>query len=335
MTSTVGGGTPGSPGAALSGRIRHDGRRLAHDRQPDAEDGAPAVAVVGLEASAVRLDDRAGDREPQARAAGARSAEELLEDPRQHLRRDARAAVGDLDDDVGPAGPRLGSRGDLDRRARRRVAHGVLEQVDEDLLDEHPVHEQHGQVGRQARGHGVVDEPRADRAQRRAHDLLQRLPLAPGHERARLEARHVEQVAHEAGEAVGLVVDAAQHRAPRLGVEGIALGQQRAAGAGDDRERRAQVVAHEESRAERVRSASASTSTCWAVCASWSRSSARRDLVAQRLDELALLGRADRQPLVRRERHHPDGPARRRRAGRRARGCRAACRCRGRRGGRA
>ena len=55
--------------------------------------------------------------------------------------------------------------------------------------------------------HGPAGELRLQPRQRRADHLLERDPLALDHERARLEAGHVEQVPHQALQALGLLAD--------------------------------------------------------------------------------------------------------------------------------
>ena len=96
------------------------------------------------------VDDAAADGEPEpdAAAAGAAAAMELLEDRVLLPGRQARTAVGDVRDHLAAAG--LGA--DLDRRARRGVLGGVLQQVDEDLLQQDLVHRHQRQVRREAGG---------------------------------------------------------------------------------------------------------------------------------------------------------------------------------------
>ena len=132
----------------------------------------------------------------------------------------------------------------LDRAPGRRVLERVLEQVDQHLLDQHVVHRHERQVGG---ARGVVTA-------RRARALPKRPSAAPTTsstgchsfwtlQRARLEARHVEQVAAPGGPAARpprAIVSSRSRRVPasrcRLVLE------QGARRAGDRGERRAQVV---------------------------------------------------------------------------------------------
>ena len=70
-------------------------------------------------------------RRQGARRAGRVGAIEALEDPRLLRLGDARPLVDHFDDDA-VAGA---ARADLDDAAAGRVAHGVLEQVGDDLMD--------------------------------------------------------------------------------------------------------------------------------------------------------------------------------------------------------
>src|SRR5262245_21758703 len=110
--------------------------------QGEEEGHAAPGQVVGPDVAAVSLDDGLADGEPQPGAAGGvgRDAIEPLEDAGLFARRQPGTAVGHLD------GDRLvGGRGDdADGAVGRGVLDGVVEQVDQDLLDEHVIHEHQG-----------------------------------------------------------------------------------------------------------------------------------------------------------------------------------------------
>src|SRR6266511_1294942 len=129
-------GRPETPSkrASLSGR-RGGARPVDADRgKDDPEAGALADAAVHLDAPAVPIDDAVNDREPEPRAlADVLGGEERIEDPRQHVGRDAGTVVahGDLDLAVAPRGD------NLDRAARLALADrlgGVRDQVHEHLI---------------------------------------------------------------------------------------------------------------------------------------------------------------------------------------------------------
>ena len=104
--------------------------------EPHHEAGAAVAAVaLGPHASAVCLDDRPRDREPDA-ATACRSAacgidaEEPLEDALEVLRRDAFTRVGDGDLDIAASS----GRSDLDQAAARGVPQRVLDEVVNSLI---------------------------------------------------------------------------------------------------------------------------------------------------------------------------------------------------------
>ncbi len=133
-------------------------------------------------------------------------------------------------------------RADLDRAAGRGVLRGVVEDVDQHLLDQH-------RIGVEQR-HGRRDRhPQAMRCQRlgelpgrAADDLAQVDPVAVRLQRAVAEAGHVEQVLDEAIEPLALLEDGLQQLGAILARErGLAAGE--AGGRADDRDQgRAQVV---------------------------------------------------------------------------------------------
>src|SRR3954447_13402763 len=107
---------------------------LVH-RQLEPEGRALALDAREIDPAAVRFDDLAGQREPEAdpgNAARARlAAKELAEHARLVLGRDPEALVVDARADRLPAPANL----DPDPTARRRVLDGVREQVDHHLRD--------------------------------------------------------------------------------------------------------------------------------------------------------------------------------------------------------
>src|SRR5216110_475685 len=133
-----------------SGIGGHRGRRLLAEGQREEEGHAPLGQVLGPDAPAVRPYDPLADREAEAgaTAAGWVPTVELLEDLVLLARPEPRAAVGDLD---GHGAVRR-ARDDPDRAVGRRVLDGVVEQVHEDLLDEHVVHGDQRQLRRDVYG---------------------------------------------------------------------------------------------------------------------------------------------------------------------------------------
>ena len=110
----------------------------------------PVGAVAGDDGAAHRLDEAAADRKAEA-GAGAHAvallhAVELVEDALELVRRDALALVDDAQSDAA----RAGAAGlDPDGRALGGVFRGVVEQVEQHLLEEHRVDVDHRQVVRE------------------------------------------------------------------------------------------------------------------------------------------------------------------------------------------
>ncbi len=121
---------------------------------------------------------------------------------RQMLGRDAAAFVENLDRHA--AVPATGAH--RHRGARRRIFRRVVEQVEEDLLEEHEIDLDHRKVGVEVDFDAVALQHLAGTLQRGADDLAEidhrRFEL----ERAGLEPGHVEQVGDEAIEPLGLVL---------------------------------------------------------------------------------------------------------------------------------
>src|SRR3954471_771985 len=187
------------------------------ERDPDDEPaGRPGAQ---LDRAAVRLGDRAHDREPEPDAVAPRAAVQALEgleQRRQRVGRDHVPVVADLD---GAEARRAGGV-DLDRAALPVVPHGILDEVRDEALEQPPVAADGGRVegrahvdvarGRvgaglaegEARRVGEVDVVAAPDAALRARKRQQRLDEPLGRER---------RVAHRLGHR-------AQLRGRRVGV---------------------------------------------------------------------------------------------------------------------
>jgi len=79
---------------------------------------------------------------------------ELVEDALDLLRRNAAALVDDLQLDVSPLLPAL----DQHRRPGRSVLCGVIEEIEQDLLEQHRIELKHWQVFSDVDLHAVVDQ---------------------------------------------------------------------------------------------------------------------------------------------------------------------------------
>ena len=232
---------------------------------------------------------RQAEPEPAARWAS-RPPVELLEEPLLLARPASpgpRSATSSAT--ASPAAPRRAPRS----ACRRRVLGGVLEQVDQHLLEQHASSGHQRQVGGQVDVHRRARPARPRRCASAAattsssgcHSLL-RAASAPA-----LQPRHVEQVRHQARQPLGLVADRVQQLAPaRAGRAAPAAVQQRCGRAGDPAERRAQVV---RDRAEQRAAQCARSRPRRAPARPRSASSGplerQRDLARRRLEQLPLL----------------------------------------------
>jgi hypothetical protein len=118
-------------------------RRGSGSRKLDAEGGAVACPAHRGDRASVRLDDGASDRQPEPHSLLLR-AEKRLEDLRQVLRVDARAAVVHADDDRMRIGLQRERDGATVVRQRAHRVHRVEHQVDQHLLQLHRIAEHHG-----------------------------------------------------------------------------------------------------------------------------------------------------------------------------------------------
>jgi hypothetical protein len=156
----------------------------------------------------VQVAHPAGDRQTEAgAAAGVVAGAEAVEDPLEPVGRDAGAIVTHVE---APRGVIDQSRGDDDLAVGRAVAHGVVEQVRDELGQARPVG-RHREVRRQhVVTHASVASAHASlvhgiREKVRDPDLREVQRGDPG-----VDAREVEQVRDEGAEALGLLQRAAQ-----------------------------------------------------------------------------------------------------------------------------
>ena len=178
-----------------------------------------------------------GDGEAQAHAATAHRrapALERLEEPLPVGSLDPRATVLHVEvEEAGTAGELQ-----LHRLVARRVAKGVLEQIDQcsQRLNEVEPPDLDG-VARRER-HTDCGRPgqRAHPVERRTDEVLGGVERGLGGEGAGADSRQVEEIGHEAVEALGLLLDDRGALVP--------VGAQFRCGRPDGRERRAQVVRH-------------------------------------------------------------------------------------------
>src|SRR5687768_13357119 len=124
--------TRGPVGPFLASFVITSSRR---HREAESEAGTAEGRLLGVDGAVVRFDDGAADGEADAARRARLTATEGLE---QSLALEGqRAGTGIVDPHLDHAVRHEAA--DVDRRADRRVARGVLEQVDHELLDERVV----------------------------------------------------------------------------------------------------------------------------------------------------------------------------------------------------
>ena len=217
--------------------------------QGKSELGATGGRAPDRDPPAVRLDQAAHEVQPEPGAAASPSVPEAGEDPLQVGLVDALALVAHADhhDGLGrrAGGEHLRAGHDVQGDGAVAVAHGVFQQVREHLVEPVGVGPHLGQlavgvddeppvVG--AAGHHAVDVAAGGRLD---VDRLAAHLQAPG-----VDARDVEQLGDQPGDAVGVVLDGLEHEALLVVGEPLPPAQQRRGEALDRRQRRAQLVGH-------------------------------------------------------------------------------------------
>ena len=156
----------------------------------------------------------------------------------EHLRRQPPALVPNLRHR--PVVPAVQAQDDVLQVAG--VADGVLQKVDDDLLDQQRVHGQVEDVLRQVQLHVAVREAPPGGEQGVPCHLLQHLlPLFQG-DGAVLHPGDGQQVLHHDDQSVGVLLDVGQHSG--VFVRDVRAGQQHRGRPGDRGQRGAQVVGH-------------------------------------------------------------------------------------------
>ena len=224
--------------AGAVGCVTHDGHLQLEDHGR-----ASGGGVVDREVAAHRPGEPPGHREPEADPGAVRRAVvhalERLEDPLALGGGDARAAVDHADQHAA---------GDLARldphRAPRRASGPRRSRPGW----RRPARAARGRPPRVAAISGTSTvtcaAAVAEAGDRRGHDLLEADGPQGGGDGAGLDAAHVEQVDHQRGQPVGLVLDGGEELVAVL-VRPVDVGLAEAAGRRlDPRQRRAQVVRH-------------------------------------------------------------------------------------------
>src|SRR5581483_11835474 len=212
-------------------------------RERDRDRGSLAFAALEGDRPAVLLDERAGDREAEARArdgaaGGGRRAEEPREDLRLLVGRDADAVVAD--DDTSTLAVAL----DADRHRAAGVGelHRVRDEVVEHLGDPRPVGaHRRRRVDRDLDADAPVGGGRPRRLGRALGDVAE-VDRSEGElDAPRLDLRDEQQILDERVQAVGAAPDDVEVPLPGV-AERVLLVEQHLEEARDRRERRPQLV---------------------------------------------------------------------------------------------
>ena len=195
------------------------------------------------------------------------------------------------------------------RGAGGRIFRGIVQQVEQHLLEQHRVEFQHRQVGGKIKRDLVSRQHLAGAPQRAADDLADILPRRIRHDRAGFQLGHVEQIGDEAVEPLGLV----DHGGEQIALFGVGQGRWRdraACGGAEHRgERRLEIVRDrgQQRRAQPVRLHGALDAIH--VLDQLHPLDRQRALVDQRIEQPALVRRQQRSGSCRRRcRSTPIGP---------------------------
>src|SRR5437588_7371523 len=168
-----------------------DFRRLRYRKVDHQHRTRSVPPIAGFDATTLRLDKASADRQPQpgARATAVLrlNAVELVEDAFEIVRRDARPFIDDLDQgDLAVApGPQVYAA------AGRCIFGGVVEEVEQHLLEQHRIELQHRQIGGDRDFDAMPSEDFAGSPQCRADDFADIEEIEAQLDRAGFQAGHV------------------------------------------------------------------------------------------------------------------------------------------------
>src|ERR1041385_6534414 len=181
---------------------RRDERIFARGKG-ETEERAAAGPIFRPDPAVVRGDNRAAYRQPEANAARSATVTVAAVEPFENLflfaGRYPRAPIGDVHGDVLMILPHR----DVDGRARGRVLHGVLEQVDEHLFQENGIECGERDLFRDVRVDSPSTELALEPVQSRADDFVDCLRHSLHGDAPRLEASELEEVTDEAVQPFG------------------------------------------------------------------------------------------------------------------------------------
>src|SRR5262245_25976637 len=184
----------------LAGRLL---LRRFRDGKRDGENRPGAVGAVGCRYCAVhRFDEASRDGETQpgtgTNLVAFPRAIEFIKDALEVPWRNAVTLIQNLQMDALPLAPTLDGNG----RSARSVLCGVVEQIEQHLLEQHRIHHNHGQVGTNRDLDAMFGEDLASTLKSAPDDLPNVVRGRVWHDGTGLQLRHVQEVGDEAIEAL-------------------------------------------------------------------------------------------------------------------------------------
>src|SRR2546430_13974230 len=214
-------------------------RHLHKDDQP------AAITQFCPDASTMRLDQALADGQSQARAhwipprvLPVYDTVKLIEDALEVSRRNTGTAISNANDHMFA----IKLRAHIDGRFRGRVAHSVLNEVCQDLIHLQIVQFDQEQVIRQMSVYDAIFQKRLEAHQYISNESCEGMLLFLGYECALLDARHVEEVAHQVVQAIRLAVNMKREAAPCLFIPLHVLLEERTGGSVHPVPRRTQAL---------------------------------------------------------------------------------------------
>ena len=200
------------------------------------------VAVPRIDMTALRLDEAAADRQAKA-GSGATpilrlDAVELVEDAFEIARRNARAFIDDFDCYEVTVAPRP----HIDAGAGRRVFGGVVEEIEQHLLEQNWVEPYDRQIGRDFDLDVVSAQHVGGTPQRRADDVADVEQIEVELDRAGFQPGHIKQIADKTVEPFRFVLQRREQLVAFASVVSIGVAAQTRHRADDRCERRPQIV---------------------------------------------------------------------------------------------
>ena len=203
----------------------------------------------------------------------------------------------------------LRQRLDADGRFRRGIFGGIVEKIEQHLLEQHGVEFEHRQIRRQIQLDFVPGQDAAGAAQRAADDFAEIVQRDVRRDGAGFELGHVQQIGDEAVEPLRFVDDGAEQLGFLAGRKLFREIAQRAGRSEHRGERRLEVMGD---RREKRRAQAFGFGVALDAIHFFDQPDAldgERALIGERIEQAPLIGRQQRAGLIAVDSHHADGAA--------------------------